>query len=67
MDDADDDVHEWEETRWWRVISLTDECRIWCETPKEKEARAALDNCPYPARLERLFECQSQQWVEENT
>jgi hypothetical protein len=66
MLEPDGPDHRWENDRWWRVVS-TSGTKLWCETSDEKEARAAMDECPYPARLDRHQVCTAQRWEEEQT
>lgn len=56
----------WEDNGWWRVIETSTEerpDRLWCETSNKQEAREALKECPYPARLECGQRRTEQRWV----
>lgn len=43
--------HEWEPTRWWRVLS--EDGRVWCESSDEREVREAAAAIGQP--VQRLW------------
>lgn len=57
---------EWTPGRWWRVTYVVNgECKLWCETSDEGEARDHARRVPFDAedvKLERIYERRESEW-----